>query len=233
VALALVREGYVVVGVEHGGTTMWDREGGTLEPLDDLTLEGRIVEVRGVMDEVGEIVGEYVREGWQPRMIAWGHSMGVGTMVGAIAGREDVLGVVAHAAPLENPLFSPRLEDVRVPVLMLLAGEDNSILEVGNRFMRMNFEGLGEGVRGWLVEVGDAGHWSFSDVPGLVEELAPGCGDAVRQTNGEPFSYLGAEVGRRLAAEWTVFFVNEVSGRSVGEPEEGSGVLVVRRGPGE
>lgn len=61
--------------------------------------------------------------------------------------------------------------------------------------------------RPWKLELADAGHWSVSDLAGLVTSFAPGCGDAARQTDGEPLSYLDPEVGREIvASHLTAFF---------------------------
>ncbi|MEO8700931.1 MAG: hypothetical protein ABI867_12860, partial [Kofleriaceae bacterium] len=87
----------------------------------------------------------------------------------------------------------------------VVAVEDNSITEFGNKFIRDNFTAAT--VPAVKLEVPDAGHWSVSDLDGLVDLFAPGCGAAQRQTDGEDFEYLDPEAGRAIAAAYaTAFF---------------------------
>jgi hypothetical protein len=82
--------------------------------------------------------------------------------------------------------------------------EDNSILEIGNRFIRENFEDIA--TPSYLLEVTDAGHWSFSDLAGVVPSFDPGCGDGERQTDGSAFTYLPPSAAIPLLARvMTVF----------------------------
>jgi hypothetical protein len=93
-----------------------------------------------------------------------------------------------------------------VPFLFLVAREDNSIGEIGNILIRSEHGSISTpSVR---VEVDDAGHWSFSDLAGLVPMFAAGCGEGVRQTAaGESFTYLDATVARDVAADAATAFV--------------------------
>jgi hypothetical protein len=87
----------------------------------------------------------------------------------------------------------------------VLAVEDNSITELGNNLIRSNFDQATSGA--WKAEVADAGHWSVSDLVGVVSGFAPGCGAGTRQTDGQPFTYLDAATGRNLTAAYaTAFF---------------------------
>ena len=72
--------------------------------------------------------------------------------------------------------------------MFVVAKEDNSITEFGNKFIRDNFTDAT--VPAYRIEVPDAGHWSVSDLDGLVDIFKAGCGDAVRQTDGTDFTYL-------------------------------------------
>ena len=57
------------------------------------------------------------------------------------------------------------------------------------------------------LEVADAGHWSVSDLDGLVPAFEKGCGAGTRQTDGEPFTYLDPATGRDITAAYaTAFF---------------------------
>src|SRR5262249_9530139 len=97
------------------------------------------------------------------------------------------------------------LAAITAPVMFVVAVEDNSITEFGNQFIRDNFTDAT--VPAVKLEIPDAGHWSISDLDGLVDAFAPGCGDAERQTDGEPFTYLDPDTGRAIAASYaTAFF---------------------------
>jgi hypothetical protein len=90
-------------------------------------------------------------------------------------------------------------------VFFLLAQEDNSITEIGNNVMRSNYDMLD--APAVLAEIADAGHWSFTDIAGLTEDVMPGCGMDERQTKpGESFTYLDNALARRIAAHYAERF---------------------------
>jgi pimeloyl-ACP methyl ester carboxylesterase len=91
-----------------------------------------------------------------------------------------------------------RASTLTTPLLFLLAREDNSILEIGNSLIRREHAQLAG--PSWLVEVDDAGHWSFSDHAGLDPMFMAGCGRGVRQTDGSELEYLDNALARDLAA---------------------------------
>ena len=83
---------------------------------------------------------------------------------------------------------------------------------MGNDLIRANAEAARSPV--WLLEVEDAGHWSVSDLCGLVPDFMAGCGEGVRHSRGregERFTYLsvtrGIDVTRRYA---TAFFLAQL-----------------------
>ena len=215
IASELARQGYVVVAADHNGTTLWDRDADTLGELTDEELQARASDVRFLLDtflQGGADAG--IPDGLNvdvDRIGAFGHSFGAVTS--ALLSQEDerIRAFAALAAPAVNPLFaSTTIEALTDPALFLVATEDNSITEFGNQLLRSNFSDKpGPGVA-WLVEVADAGHWSFSDINGLTPEVMPGCGAARRQTNGDEFTYLDPTVGRQAATDWTLAFFNAV-----------------------
>ncbi|MBU6159817.1 MAG: dienelactone hydrolase family protein [Myxococcales bacterium] len=215
IASELARQGYVVVAADHNGTTLWDREADTLGDLDDEELLVRAADVRFLLDTLLQGGAEAdIPAGLRfdvDRIGVLGHSFGAVTS--ALVSQEDerIRAFAALAAPAVNPLFaSTSIEQLTDPALFLVATEDNSITEFGNQLMRSNFaDKPGPGVA-WLVEVADAGHWSFSDINGLTPEVTPGCGAANRQTNGDEFNYLDPLTGRQAATGWTVAFFNAV-----------------------
>ena len=96
-------------------------------------------------------------------------------------------------------------------MLYLLMEEDNSISAVGNTLMRNNAMAMPGG--SWLVELADAGHWSPSDLCGIVDDFMPCCGDDLRQTDGTEFTYLDADTGRSISAAYvTAFFAAQLGG---------------------
>ncbi|MEQ9076704.1 MAG: hypothetical protein RLP09_22795, partial [Sandaracinaceae bacterium] len=106
---------------------------------------------------------------------------------------------LAVAAPLTALGGGVTAGDITTPFAFVLAMEDNSITEAGNRLIRNEHRRLG--APSLLVEVEDAGHWSFSDHAGLVDLFAAGCGEGERQTSpGEAFTYLDNATARDVAA---------------------------------
>lgn len=205
IAERLASHGFVVAAVEHDGNTLWDQQDGTGAPLDTATLALRVGDVRVVLDELlaGALPGGTLDPA---RVGVFGHSFGAVTAGMVAMDDVRVRAAFALAAPMENPLLpGVRIASLAKPLGFLLAGEDNSIGELGNLLLRKNFdEAPGPA---WKLEVADAGHWSVSDLVGVIPGFAPGCGPGTRQTDGQPFRYLGAAAGRAIAAAHvTAFF---------------------------
>jgi len=97
------------------------------------------------------------------------------------------------------------IAELHVPLVFVLAREDNSIGELGNKLLRNNVAAAVAPV--WELDVTDAGHWSLSDVDGAADIFMAGCGAGTRQTDGSAFTYLDPTTGRALAAAYvTAFF---------------------------
>jgi hypothetical protein len=107
---------------------------------------------------------------------------------------------------MENILYGEVLmEFITVPLGLLEATEDNSITEVGNVFIRENFSKAN--TPAYKLDIVDAGHWSVTNIAGLDDFFSPGCGDDLRQTNGEPFTYVAVEAANGYTATFaTAFF---------------------------
>ena len=90
-------------------------------------------------------------------------------------------------------------------LVVLGCGEDSSITELGNQLIRDNFDAaIGPA---WKIELADAGHWSVSDLVGVVPGFLAGCGAGTRQTDGQAFTYTAPAPARSLAAAYvTAFF---------------------------
>ena len=138
------------------------------------------------------------------RVGMYGHSYGAAT-AGRVA-QEDprVLAAMPIAAPVENPFFpNTHVADIHVPLLSVLAEEDNSIGALGNNLIELNFNAENKPAR--LIRVTDAGHWNFTDICGLTMGFSAGCGDGERQTMpGVQFTYLDIEIGRGIASAYAL-----------------------------
>lgn len=215
IAERLASHGFAVIAPDHAGNTVFDAQRGMSAPLNGEFLAVRAADVRATVDEAlnpmttalpAALAGRFDAA----RVFMFGHSYGAATTGLVLARDPRFKSGVAIGAPMENDLLPPaKMAEIKVPAMFLLAREDNSISEIGNNLIRSNFQ------RGnpplFLLEVADAGHWSFSDIASLTPSLAAGCGEGSRQTEpGEMFHYLEINSARALAASYvTAFFLNE------------------------
>lgn len=212
IAERLASHGIAVIAPDHAGDTVFDAERGASAPLNGEFLAVRAGDIRFsldvILDAAHEAVPSPLRGKVDPNRVGvFGHSYGAATTGLVLARDARPKAGLAMAAPMENDLLPPaKMAEIKVPALLLVAREDNSISEIGNALMRSNFK------RGnpplWLLEVEDAGHWSFSDTCALTKSFVAGCGEGIRQTeSGEPFFYLENAGARALAASYvTAFF---------------------------
>lgn len=217
----LASHGFVVAAPDHAGDTLFDATLG----LNVATLETRAADVRFVLTAL--LAGDGGAEALPASLLGkidgsragvFGHSFGSVTTGLVLQDDDRFRAGVGIAAPFENPLLAGVfMANIAEPVLLLVAREDNSIAEIGNQFIRANFDAAPAPV--WKVEVADAGHWSFSDVCALGGTLfTAGCGDGVRQTvPGEPFTYLPIAGGIAIGQSYvTAFFAAELRGDAAG-----------------
>lgn len=210
VAERLASHGFIVIAVDHVGNTLWNQLAGNGLPLDGTTLTTRVADlslaIAAAVDGWPPLPADVIAAIDDEHVGVMGHSFGAVT-AGRVAQTDaHVDAALALAAPMENPLL-PGVDVAAIakPLGFVVAREDNSITELGNDFIRSNY---GEATSGaWKLEVADAGHWSVSDVVGVVPGFAPGCGDGMRQTDGTAFTYLPAATGRAITAAYaTAFF---------------------------
>jgi len=218
IAERLASHGFAVIAPDHAGNTVFDAQKGTSAPLNGEFLAVRAADVRFALDVVLDAKNEAVPAALRGKLDSekvgvFGHSYGAATTGLVLARDPRPKAGLAIGAPMENDLLPPaKMAEIKVPAMFILAREDNSISEIGNNLIRSNFK------RGtpplWLLEVEDAGHWSFSDTCALTPSFMPGCGEGVRQTDpGTPFYYLENVGARALGASYvTAFFSAHLRG---------------------
>ena len=201
-ATRLASHGFVVASVDHTGDTLWEQLAGMPATITSAELEVRASDVRALLDALPTLIDDAD----VTKVGVFGHSFGSVT-AGKVAQDDDRISAAAGlCAPMDNPLTpGVAIAKLTLPLMFIVAEEDNSITEFGNTLIRNNFRDAPDAV--WKYEVPDAGHWSVSDENGLIPELMPGCGMDQRQTDGTDFTYLDPAAGRQLTASYvTAFF---------------------------
>lgn len=202
IAEHLASHGFIVAAADHQGNTLWENLQETGLPLNTDTLAARVEHQQALLDAV--LTLENVDS---ERIGAFGHSFGSVTTGMIAQERTEIKAAMGLAAPMENPFLSGvDVSELTIPLGFLVAVEDNSIQEVGNQLLRTNFEEAGQA---WKLEVPDAGHWSFSDIVGIIDNFTPGCGEDLRQTDGTEFTYMDASEARNIAASYTTAFFSQ------------------------
>jgi len=211
VAERLASHGFLVAAVDHTGNTLWDNLEGASTGMSVGVLDERVADQRfllsALLDPAGPgLPAPLVGLADPARVGALGHSFGGVTVGRLLQDDPRVHAAMAMAAPVENSLLpGTEMAAIDRPILFLLAQEDNSISELGNGWIRDNF-GAAVGPA-WLIEVRDAGHWSFSDICALTPTLVPGCGEAQRQTDpAQTFTYLPVADGLQVAQSYAAAF---------------------------
>ncbi len=131
-----------------------------------------------------------------------GHSFGGFTSMAVLVTdpRVDAIAPMAAVVP-EFSTSSSR------PMLLFIASEDDTIGEKGNMGARAYYAATKSPK--YLVEMKDAGHYSFSDMFQINPNWGDGIGKGKRITNGEPITYLPMEETYRLTNGYSVAFFYE------------------------
>lgn len=212
----LASHGFLVAAVDHAGSTVFDQADG-LPPIDVATRDLRRDDVVRVIDELldpaaASLPAELVGLADAERLGVFGHSFGAVTTGAVLQDDPRPKAGVAIAAPVENPVLQGvTVAAIAEPLLLIVAVEDNSITEFGNMAIRQNF--IDANAPAWKIEFADTGHFAYSDLAGLSDYFAAGCGPGVRQTDGTPFDYADPFVVRELTAgRVTAFFALHLLG---------------------
>ncbi|PZR05580.1 MAG: hypothetical protein DI536_32220 [Archangium gephyra] len=215
-AARLASHGFVFAAADHVTNTGFD----STAQLNDAFLAVRANDVSAVITAM--------LEGPLPvdssRVAVVGHSFGAVTTARVVELDSRVRAGFLIAAPADSPFLNSKgITRIQKPLSWLLAMEDNSISFIGNEFIRENFVKVPR--PNWLVEVENAGHWSFSDIAGLGGSYRPGCGDGLRDPDGGAFTYLDNDVARAIAhrtiTAWAAFVLdgNEAAKVALGEAQ--------------
>lgn len=213
----LASHGIAVIAPDHTGNTLFDKKNGQFEGLTAHMLETRVADLRFALDVALDPQSAALPVPWRGRFDAkrvgvFGHSFGGLTAGRVLQDDARTLAGLALAVPMATPgLPVANVAALNKPLLWLLAREDHSIMEFGNDFIRQDFQDAQPPA--WLIEVADAGHFSFSDIAGLTPDLVPGCGAGTGQVDDQPFTYIDPPLGRAIAARTvTAFFARFLQG---------------------
>lgn len=207
--------GFVVVAPDHVGDTIYEQAANRPGATDTNQLLLRTDDLSAVLDHVLDAADSSMPAGLRgkldpERIAVVGHSFGAIT-AGLSTSRDPRLKAsVFIAAPPTFPILSPTvLADLKTPALFFYASEDNSLPTIVNDLIKSDYESYAR--QAWLLEVADAGHWSFTDIPGILPALSAGCGTAMRQTRPlARFDYLEPAVGRELTVRYVAAFLERV-----------------------
>ncbi|SRR6056297_345858 len=210
----LASHGIAVAAPDHPMNTLFDS--GAMLTVEFLAT--RASDAIAVLDELLVPNSQALPTALQGRFDASrvgvaGHSYGAVTAGKLLQDDARFKAGLIIAAPVESPVFAGvAVDNIVEPMLFMLAVEDNSIGSLGNAVLRNNYEVAASPA--WKVELADAGHWSFTDIAGIVPEFSAGCGDGERQTEpGERFTYLDNVLAREITAAYGVrFFAAQLLG---------------------
>jgi predicted dienelactone hydrolase len=225
VAEHLASLGYVVAAPDHVGGTIYEHVDGMLAtPLNSQFLQVRVSDIESVidilLDGTATVVPQGLRDHVDPERVGvFGHSFG-GVTAGVVAVHDSRIKAAAYIAvpptlPLATLLLgTPEIQLFPQPALFLLAQQDKAVGQLGIDAIRTDFQDYVPPA--WLVEVRDAGHWSFADDCALVKDFSNGCGTGTRLgDSSSPFTFVDNETARGIAKRYIgAFFQNGLAGGS-------------------
>jgi dienelactone hydrolase len=230
VAEQLAAHGFIVGAPDHVDNTLYDAINGTSVgvELNDF-LEQRRLDMLAVtdalLDPAAEVIPDHLRGRADAERVGMlGHSFGALTT--AYASTRDprikAIGILAMIVSLDNRLpfagdqLAARvmLQPLSKPALFLLAEQDRLALFGINDILLENFKNYP--ARAWLASMADAGHYSVTNLCGIVDTYADGCGPGLRVANLlESFTYLNIDYATDLTAQLVrSFFEQQLNGAS-------------------
>ncbi|MBL8913436.1 MAG: hypothetical protein JNM17_22245 [Archangium sp.] len=222
----LATQGFIVAAPDHLENTRFDATA-SISNAFLLTRSDDLIAVTNAL-EGGISVGGSARI---TQLAVVGHSFGAVTAGKTVERDARFKAGFLIAAPVDSPfLNSGSTPRITRPLSWLLAMEDNSISYLGNDFIRDNFTRVPK--PNVLVEVENAGHWTFSDIAGLGGDYLPGCGEGKRDPDGGAFTYLDNDEGRRIALRtvtaWAKFVLEGDEAAKVALSVEREGITHVK-----
>lgn len=213
IAERLASWGFVVIAPDHEDNTLLD----PVATIDDAFLQTRGTDVSFVLTTA--LAGAVLPGRLDPARVGMlGHSFGAATVGRVLQEDARVKAGFAMGAPLVSVFPSVAIENIDEPAALYVLAEDNSIGSTGNSLMNGNFVNAAFPV--WKIELADAGHWSVSDLCGIVPEFDAGCLEPAVRHDGEPFTWLDIETARNVTAAYaTAFFSLHLDGDEAARAE--------------
>ena len=131
-----------------------------------------------------------------------GHSYGGFTAMAAQA-QDDRIDAIVPMAAVKPETAN---ESTR-PLLLFVATEDDTINAEGNAGARAYFDATK--APKYLVEMRDAGHYTFTDMDQINPNWGDGTGSGKRITNGEPLKYFSMEKAHALTNGYSIAFFHK------------------------
>lgn len=96
--------------------------------------------------------------------------------------------------------------NLTIPSLYMLGEEDRTIGPKGNERIRSVYAKHTRD--GFLMEMKNGGHYSFTDIFKLDKNFGDGAGQSKRATTGEPFDYTSMETTYQIINAYSIAFLN-------------------------
>lgn len=204
----MASHGYIVVAADHTGNAAVTIVDGKLVMFKEEDIEqaqvDRPQDVSFLIDSMHRLSrGEDSRFAGRvdmERVGAAGHSFGGYTVTRSI----EIDPRIKAIAPMASTL-DPERENFKTPVMMIVATEDATLGLERNENIR-NYFAASQGPR-YLIEILDAGHFSFSDMFQFKPNIGDGVGKGERITKpGEPIDYLDMQTTYDIVNSYSTAF---------------------------
>lgn len=203
----MASHGYIVVAPDHTGNSFITIVDGKIVRYDgnnrQYAGENRPIDVSFLITEMGRLNAgadsRFAGRVDMDRVGAAGMSFGGFTTIHVINTDDRIKAALAMA-----PVWRERT-NYTTPIMMMIGTEDKTIGVRGNDNNRKYYE-ESKGPR-YLVEIKDAGHFTFTDVFQIQKNFGDGIGTGVRITKeGEPVTFLSMEKSYDIINSYSVAF---------------------------